>query len=141
MKRLHFKANSDVIKEGDLGDCAYIVETGSLEVSKNNAMNEKHILGKLKTNDIFGELGLIDGLPRSATVKTIENCTLNVLTKESFNNIVKNNPEALVPIFKVLASRLRSTLKQIGGWSINMYSQVFNFTIVNRIIYFRYTLK
>ena len=115
MKRLYFKANSDVIKEGDLGDCAYIVETGSLEVSTNNAINEKHILGKLKANDIFGELGLIDGLPRSATVKTIENCTLNVLTKESFNKLVKNNPEALIPIFKVMASRLRSTLKQVGG--------------------------
>jgi CRP/FNR family cyclic AMP-dependent transcriptional regulator len=115
MKRIHFKANSNVIKEGDLGDCAYIVEVGSLEVSTNNAMNEKHILGKLKVNDIFGELGLIDGLPRAATVKTIENCTINVLTKESFNKMVKNNPEALVPIFKVMASRLRSTLKQIGS--------------------------
>jgi len=115
MKRIHFKANSNVIKEGDLGDCAYIVEVGSLEVSTNNAMNEKHILGKLKVNDIFGELCLIDGLPRSATVKTIENCTLNVLTKESFNKMVKNNPEALVPILKVMASRLRSTLKQIGS--------------------------
>jgi len=115
MKRIHFKANSNVIKEGDLGDCAYIVEVGSLEVSTNNARNEKHILGKLKVNDIFGELGLIDGLPRSATVKTIENCTLNVLTKESFNKMVKNNSEALVPIFKVMASRLRSTLKQIGS--------------------------
>ena len=115
MKRIHFKANSNVIKEGDLGDCAYIVEVGSLEVSTNNAMNEKHILGKLKVNDIFGELGLIDGLPRSATVKTIENCTINVLTKESFNKMVKNNPEALVPILKVMASRLRSTLKQIGS--------------------------
>jgi CRP/FNR family cyclic AMP-dependent transcriptional regulator len=115
MKRIHFKANSNVIKEGDLGDCAYIVEVGSLEVSTNNAMNEKHILGKLQVNDIFGELGLIDGLPRSATVKTIENCTLNVLTKESFNKMVKNNPEALVPILKVMASRLRSTLKQIGS--------------------------
>ena len=121
MKRLHFKANSDVIKEGDFGDCAYIVEAGSLEVSTYNATNEKHILGKLKVNDIFGELGLIDGLPRSATVKTIENCTLNVLTRESFNILVKNNPEALVPIFKVLASRLRSTLKQIGDLSIRIH--------------------
>jgi CRP-like cAMP-binding protein len=112
---INFRKGDNIIEEGNLGDCAYIVETGSLEVSTNNAINEKHILGKLKANDIFGELGLIDGLPRSATVKAIENCTLNVLTKESFNKLVKNNPEALVPIFKVLASRLRSTLKQIGG--------------------------
>ena len=44
MKRLYFKPNSDVIKEGDLGDCAYIVEVGSLEVSKINDQNKKLIL-------------------------------------------------------------------------------------------------
>ena len=115
MKRLYFKPNSDVIKEGDLGDCAYIVEVGSLQVSKVNDQNKKQILGQLKENDIFGELGLIDGLPRSATVTALEDCTIKVLTKDSFNSLAKNRPEALMPIFKVLASRLRSTLKQVIG--------------------------
>jgi len=114
MKRLYFKPNDKVINEGDLGDCAYIVETGSLEVSKINDQNNKQILGQLKENDIFGELGLIDGLPRSATVTALENCTIKVLTKEAFNSLMKKNPNALIPIFKVLAARLRSTLKQVG---------------------------
>ena len=112
MKRLYFKADSKVIREGDFGDCAYIVESGRLEVSKANKHNDKQVLGQLKENDIFGELGLIDGLPRSATVTALENCTIQVLTKDSFNSLVKNKPEALMPIFKVLASRLRSTIKQ-----------------------------
>ena len=114
MKRLYFKPNDKVINEGDLGDCAYIVERGSLEVSKFNDQNNKQILGQLKENDIFGELGLIDGLPRSATVTALENCTIKVLTKEAFNSLMKKNPNALIPIFKVLAARLRSTLKQVG---------------------------
>ena len=114
MKRLYFKPNTDVIKEGDLGDCAYIVEAGSLEVSKINNQNNKQVLGQLKENDIFGELGLIDGLPRSATVTALEDCTVKVLTKESFNILTSTNPKALMPIFKVLASRLRSTLKLVS---------------------------
>ena len=114
MKRLYFKPGSEVISEGEFGDCAYIVETGRLEVSKMNEENNVQILGQLKENDIFGELGLIDGLPRSATVTALENCTVKVLTKEAFNSLTKNNPDALVPIFKVLAARLRSTLKQVG---------------------------
>ena len=115
MKRLYFKPNTKVIEEGDLGDCAYIVEAGSLEVSKINDQNNKQVLGRLKENDIFGELGLIDGLPRSATVTSLEDCTIKVLTKDSFNSLAKNRPAALMPIFKVLASRLRSTLKQVIG--------------------------
>ena len=114
MKRLYFKPNTDVIKEGDLGDCAYIVEAGSLEVSKINNQNNKQVLGRLKENDIFGELGLIDGLPRSATVTALENCTIKVLTKKAFNSLTKSNPNVLIPIFKVLAARLRSTLKKVG---------------------------
>ena len=115
MKRLYFKPNTKVIEEGDLGDCAYIVEAGSLEVSKTNDQNNKQVLGRLKENDIFGELGLIDGLPRSATVTALESCTIKVLTKDCFNSLTKNKPEALMPIFKVLASRMRSTLKQVVG--------------------------
>ena len=114
MKRLFFKPNAEVIKEGDFGNCAYIVEAGSLEVSKVDGHNIKRVLGQLKENDIFGELGLIDGLPRSATVTTKENCTIKVLTKEAFNSLTTKNPNALIPIFKVLAARLRSTLKQVG---------------------------
>jgi len=114
MRRLFFKPDADVIKEGDLGDCAYIIEVGSLQVSKINDQNKKQILGRLKENDIFGELGLIDGLPRSATVTALENCTVKVLTKKAFNSLTKSNPNALIPIFKVLATRLRSTLKQVG---------------------------
>ena len=114
MKRLYFKTGSEVISEGEFGDCAYIVETGRLEVSKINEQNNAQVLGRLKENDIFGELGLIDGLPRSATVTALENGTVKVLTRESFNSLTSTNPEALIPIFKVLASRLRSTLNLVG---------------------------
>ena len=114
MKRLYFKSGSKIISEGELGDCAYIVEAGRLEVSKINEQNHGQILGHLKENDIFGELGLIDGLPRSATVTALEDCTVKVLTKESFNFLTTSNPETLIPIFKVLASRLRSALNLIG---------------------------
>ncbi|MBT3515591.1 MAG: cyclic nucleotide-binding domain-containing protein [Nitrospina sp.] len=114
MKRLYIKPNAEVIKEGDFGNCAYIVESGSLEVSKINDQTHKQVLGRLKENDIFGELGLIDGLPRSATVTALENCTIKVLTKEAFDSLTRTKPNALIPIFKVLAGRLRSTLKQIG---------------------------
>jgi CRP-like cAMP-binding protein len=115
LKRLYIKPGSKVIIEGELGDCAYIVEAGRLEVSQINVQNNKQILCQLKENDIFGELGLIDGLPRSATVTALDNCTIKVLTRQSFNSLTSTNPKALMPIFKVLASRLRSTLKLVSS--------------------------
>jgi len=105
-----FKKGEDIIKEGDLGDCAYIIEQGSVEVSKLTPQGEKQVLGVLGRSEIFGEMGLIDGLPRSATVTALENCVMSVCSRETFNSLADHNPESLLPIFKVLVRRLRSTL-------------------------------
>ena len=107
---INFKKGEDIIKEGTLGDCAYIIERGSVEVSKLTSHGEKQTLGVLEKSEIFGEMGLIDGLPRSATVTAREDCVMSVCSQETFNNLADHNPESLIPIFKVLVGRLRSTL-------------------------------
>ena len=133
MDTITFKKGEDVIEEGTLGDCAYIVEQGSVEVSKLTPHGEKQVLGVLGKSEIFGEMGLIDGLPRCATVTALETCVLSVCSKETFNNLADHNPESLLPIFKVLVRRLRSThalvealQKNIGdnrGGSLNVIYQ------------------
>ena len=110
MDTLHFKKGQEVIVEGEPGDCAYIIEQGSVEVSKLTPHGEKQTLGILEESEIFGEMGLIDGLPRSATVTAREDCVMSVCSQETFNNLADHNPESLIPIFKVLVGRLRSTL-------------------------------
>jgi len=110
MKTKYFKKGEEIIQEGTLSDCAYIIDAGSVEVSKKRPNGEMHIIGVLKENDIFGEMGLIDGLPRSATVVALEDCTISIMTQEAFNSLAQHNPQALMPILKVLAKRLRSTL-------------------------------
>ena len=53
MKRLYFKEDAEVIKEGDFGDCAYIVEAGRLEVSKTNEQNNKQILAQSELEPVM----------------------------------------------------------------------------------------
>ena len=118
MKKRYFKKGAEIIKEGMLSDCAYIIESGSVQVSKILSNGEEQVIGVLEENDIFGEMSLIDSLPRSATVLALEDCTISVMTPEVFNSLSKRNPEALMPILKVLASRLRKALnilEQVEG--------------------------
>ncbi|SVC93437.1 uncharacterized protein METZ01_LOCUS346291, partial [marine metagenome] len=115
-----FKKGDDIIKEGELGDCAYIIEEGVVEVSKLTPQGEKQVLGILGRSEIFGEMGLIDGLPRSATVTALENCVMSVCSRETFNNLADHNPESLLPIFKVLVRRLRSTLALVEALQKNI---------------------
>ena len=110
MKTQYFKKDAEIIQEGTLSDCAYIIESGKVEVSKIQPSGEKQIIAVLEENDIFGEMGLIDGLPRSATVVALEDCSISIMTQETFNHLAQHNPQALMPILTVLAKRLRSTL-------------------------------
>ena len=98
-----------------MSDCAYIIESGRVQVSKTLSNGEEQVIGILEENDIFGEMSLIDSLPRSATVLALEDCTISVMTQETFNNLAQHNPEALMPILKVLAKRLRATLALVEG--------------------------
>jgi CRP/FNR family transcriptional regulator, cyclic AMP receptor protein len=113
MKIQYYKKGAEIIQEGTLSDCAYIIESGSVEVSKKQPNEEKQIIAVLTENDIFGEMGLIDGLPRSATVVALEDCSITIMTQETFNHLAQHNPQALMPILKVLAKRLRSTLSLV----------------------------
>jgi len=120
MDTIHFKKGEEIIVEGEPGDCAYIIEQGSVEVSKLTPHGEKQVLSVLERSEIFGEMGLIDGLPRSATVTALENCIMSVCSRETFNNLADHNPESLLPIFKVLVRRLRSTLALVEALQKNI---------------------
>ncbi len=115
MKKQYFKKGVEIIKEGTLSDCAYIIESGSVQVSKILSTGEEQVIGILQENDIFGEMGLIDCLPRSANVVALEDCTVSVMTQEVFQSLSRHNPTALMPVLKVLARRLRKALGIIEG--------------------------
>ena len=112
MKTKFYKKGDEIIKEGMLSDCAYIIESGRVEVSKQ-INGERQSIGVLKEGDIFGEMGLIDGLPRSASVVALEDSSISIITQETFNSLAQHNAQALMPILKVLAKRLRATLKLV----------------------------
>ena len=111
MNTKYFKKGEEIIKEGMLSDCAYIIDSGKVEVSKILQNGEKQIISLLKENDIFGEMGLIDGKPRSATVKALSKSKVTVLTQECFNSLEDLNPQALMPLLKVLTARVREAFR------------------------------
>ena len=116
MKKQYFKKGAQIIKEGTLSDCAYIIESGSVRISKTLGNGEEQEIGILQEHDIFGEMGLIDSLPRSTNVFASEDCTVSVMSQEVFNSLSKHNPTALMPILKILAKRLRNALEIIEGF-------------------------
>ena len=95
--RKKFSKGEVVFHEGNPSDDAYIIGLGSVETLENTASRQK-VMEIPGENEIFGELGLIDGLPRLATARAREDSVVYVLTPQTFDNLVQENPETLLPI-------------------------------------------
>jgi cAMP-dependent protein kinase regulator len=84
------KTGEMVIKEGDYGDCLYLIEEGTLDCTKV-IKGEKTFLKKYESGDSFGELALLYNAPRAATIVALTDSVLWKLDRECFNVIVKDS--------------------------------------------------
>jgi len=90
MEEKPFDINSTIIKQGEAGDCLYVVESGELNCFKKFSKDgEDKLVKSYGPGDAFGELALLYNSPRAATVKAKTNCICWALDRETFNHIVK----------------------------------------------------
>jgi CRP/FNR family transcriptional regulator, cyclic AMP receptor protein len=111
------KKDSILFAEGMPGEFFYVIISGCVEIIKETKNNGKIVLATIGANDIVGEMSLIDSEPRSATGRTSEDSVLLVIKKQSFNEILKSDPQiaakVLMGLLKVISRRLRTTDKKI----------------------------
>ena len=94
MEEKKFKIDEKVITQGEVGDCLYIVETGSLSCFKILEDGENKFLCNYGPGDAFGELALLYNCPRAASIVCSSNeCILWALDRETFNHIVKTSAQ------------------------------------------------
>ena len=101
-----FKEGATIIQEGTAGSYAYLILSGSVEVSKQVG-NEKLTLSRLVKGNIFGEMSLVDDKPRSATVVALEPTEVKVVTRERFETMLEQNPRGVIPLLKQVFQRVR----------------------------------
>jgi signal transduction histidine kinase len=100
-------APGDVIcYEGEIGDTFFIIESGIVEVSKKLDGETSRILARQATGEFFGELSLVQDIPRAATVTAVEDTTLLTISKADFTSFLNNNPAMAAAIMRAVAGRL-----------------------------------
>ena len=107
------KKGQTLFKEGSFSDSAFTIESGEIEISKTDEKGDKVVIDVLEPTEIVGEMGLIDGQPRSATATAKTEATIKEITQDQFQDISKKNPQAMMPILKILTKRLRKILKTV----------------------------
>lgn len=96
-----------IFNEGSRSDYAFIIQDGQVEVSRRRKDGNIEVVDILGRNDIFGEIGMIDGGPRSATVTALENSKVTMVSRHDLNIMAQKDPKAWFPIVKAMSARLR----------------------------------
>ena len=103
---IKFKAGEVIIRENEVGESAYYIENGRVQVSRQKDNQIIH-LAYITKGETFGEMSMIDEKPRSATVTAVEETLVSKIHRDDFFESLSRKPEASIPILSVLFERLR----------------------------------
>jgi CRP/FNR family cyclic AMP-dependent transcriptional regulator len=104
----YLKPGETIFKEGEPAKELYIIQSGKVEIQVGN-----RLLDTLEANDIFGEMALIDGAPRSATATAKTDVALVPMSKKEFLSLVTKAPTFALDVMGMLARRLRTANRAI----------------------------
>jgi CRP-like cAMP-binding protein len=113
------KAGETIFTEGDLGTEMFIIHEGKIEISKLVQGDLKPLV-IFEKGDFFGEMAILEDLPRTATAKALTDGTLLTINGSTFDQMLRANPEIAVRMMRKLSRRLRETdvlLKEALGTS------------------------
>jgi len=103
MKEMEYEQGTEIFKEGETGDCMYIIQQGNIKIHKGNTT-----LAILKEKEVFGELSLLDADTRSASATADTDCILYKIDQEPFYELMDERPEVAKGFIKILCQRLRT---------------------------------
>lgn len=99
----NYTAGTTIFNEGDPGDeCMYVLESGNVEIA-----NHKQFLELIEPGGFFGEMGLINRKPRSATATAKTDCEVVILNQGDFYFLIQHAPYFAIEVMQVLAERVR----------------------------------
>jgi CRP-like cAMP-binding protein len=109
-RRVTVEAGKAVVERGDPGDAMYIMLSGAAEVDVGGRFH------RLERGDFFGEMAVLAGKPREATVKAVEPVEALRIPADEFQAFLLDNPQVAVGMLKSLVERLREVQDRLDSW-------------------------
>lgn len=109
-----YAKDSMIFSEGEPGQELYIIQKGSVKITKIVDNNEV-LLAVLKQGDIFGEMALLEAKPRSASAIAYDDCVLLAVNKENFARMVQSQPQIVTRLTQLLSERIWFIYKQLAN--------------------------
>jgi CRP/FNR family cyclic AMP-dependent transcriptional regulator len=107
------KRGTTIFGKGDPGTSLFAVCAGTVKITVPSADGKDAVFNLLKEGDIFGEIALLDGQPRTAGAVALTDCELLVIERRNFIPLVESQPEIALKLIEVLCERIRHTSEQV----------------------------
>src|SRR5205085_4662436 len=121
MKRRDFPPNQIIVREGAPGSSMFFITSGNVEVRKKDSnTNIDFLLTEMGPGQNFGEMSLLTGKPRTATVITLQPTTCAVLEQKDFHDLLLQYPKIGLALTTILAERVETASQQVGIEFINL---------------------
>lgn len=104
-----FRAGETLMQEGQTGDCAYVIDSGTVEILVQRE-NQTIQIGTRGAGSIIGEMAMIDDKPRTATIRALEDCTVISISREDFSRRVDSADAIVKMIMHVVMARYRDLM-------------------------------
>ncbi len=112
-KHVTFKRGALIASKGDPGNSLYAVISGTVKISISSPDGRNAILNLIGPGEIFGEIAVLDGAPRSADATANTNCELFIIDRRDFLPFVRSQPALAMKFIELLCARLRWTSDQV----------------------------
>ena len=103
-----YAAGEYIVREGETGDCMYVVLEGAAEVVHEGADGEIVRLGTLDAGEFFGEMALFGGETRSASVRALEPVRMLTVDRRTLMSRVHEDPSLAVKMLESMSARIRA---------------------------------
>jgi CRP/FNR family cyclic AMP-dependent transcriptional regulator len=113
MKTRRVARGTSIFAKGDPGSGLMGVLAGAVKVSVASADGKDIVLNVFREGDIFGEIALLDGRPRTADATAMSDCELIVIERRDFVPFLSSQPDVMLKFIEILCSRLRRTSEQV----------------------------
>src|SRR3954464_10346272 len=134
LKIAEFPPAEVIVREGAPGVSMYIIKSGLVEVRKKDpATGIDFLVAQLSAGAAVGEMSLLTGKPRSATVSTVQPTVVFTLTRADFRNLLTQHPEISLGLARILAERLQDATKQVGIEYVSLLKGNFDPRVVGLI--------
>jgi len=109
---VRFEPGQRIYDEGDIGATMYIVQTGRVQLFRESK-GDRRVLGEMEKGDFFGEMSILEGLPRNSVAEAVEPADLIEISSSTFDKMIKGNIEIAVRLLRKLSIRLRESERQL----------------------------